>query len=63
MIVGPLVDPKVYEVAELFVVDLLAETQRRVTVEQRANFTHRIAVAMQRAVEDEYAELARELRP
>jgi hypothetical protein len=63
---SPLVDPKVYDLAELFVDDTLAEATRAVSNVQRLTYIHRAAEAMQRAIEGECsvieADLIREAR-
>jgi hypothetical protein len=60
---SPLVDPKVYDLAELFVDDTLAEapTPRTVSALQRLTYIHRAAEAMQRAIEGECSDIEADL--
>jgi hypothetical protein len=54
------VDPRVYQVAELFIADLILEVPREVSPRERDALIERAAAAMQQAIEDEYEAIRRE---
>lgn len=55
------VDPKVYELAEAFVYDVLKELNRPLVPSVREPLIQRAAEAMQQAIEDECVAIRREL--
>jgi hypothetical protein len=55
------VDPNVYDLAERFVDDALAEAPRAVSDVQRLTYIHRVAEALQRAIEGECSVIEAEL--